>query len=278
LDKQTINHRQLLQRQLILALLTALVFATGVVVFHDPLHALFKLAASQSEFIFEAGGAFLIVLCVFLVSGLLSKLIFKEAMPGTNELGHKVDLEVSEDEAIINSVASDLEHLPSLIKLLNDQLHAVTEETEISAYGMMEKLQAIDGVIVDLLSSVSANSRDDIDRTDSGEEMLANLAKTSQTLSSMLMEVLANIQFQDITRQQIEQVQKALNRLDMHIVEMVGMMRSKDLSRAPSLKNHIDHIYEGYVMDRQRDVHFSVLSGTDQAAETSNSPPKIELF
>ena len=90
------------------------------------------------------------------------------------------------------------------------------------------------------------------------EEMLAHLSNTSQTLSSMFMEVLASIQFQDVTRQQIEQVQNALTRLDSHVAQLVEMMRSKDFSNAASIKEHIDQIYEGYVMDKQRDVHESV--------------------
>jgi methyl-accepting chemotaxis protein len=94
----------------------------------------------------------------------------------------------------------------------------------------------------------------------------------------MFMEVLASIQFQDVTRQQIEQVQGALTRLDSHVAQLVEMMRSKDFSNAASIKEHIEQIYEGYVMDKQRDVHASALGGDARNGRVSATPAKIELF
>ena len=68
-------------------------------------------------------------------------------MTDSNEITLQLNQNLSNDERIINSVAGDLENLPALTKLLNSQLHAITEETERSAYVIMEGLQAIDGAI-----------------------------------------------------------------------------------------------------------------------------------
>ncbi|MEI6987581.1 MAG: methyl-accepting chemotaxis protein, partial [Rhodospirillaceae bacterium] len=46
--------------------------------------------------------------------------------------------------------------------------------------------------------------------------VLAEVRDSSQKLSSMFMDALASVQFQDVTRQQIEQVINALERLDGH--------------------------------------------------------------
>ena len=108
------------------------------------------------------------------------------------------------------------------------------------------------------------------------EKMLAHLSSTSHTLSAMFMDVLASIQFQDVTRQQVEQVQNALTRLDAHMGQMVEMMRSRDFSNAASIKDHIEQIYQGYVMDHQRDVHATAL-GTAHP-ERGAALQKIELF
>jgi methyl-accepting chemotaxis protein len=110
------------------------------------------------------------------------------------------------------------------------------------------------------------------------EKMLVHLKDTGQTLTNMFMEVLANIQFQDVTRQQIEQVQNALSRLDTHVAQLVDMMRSKDFSNAPSIKEHIDQIYAGYVMDKQRDIHASALGLGAHKGMAAAGPQKIELF
>jgi methyl-accepting chemotaxis protein len=93
----------------------------------------------------------------------------------------------------------------------------------------------------------------------------------------MFMDVLANIQFQDITRQQIEQVQNALTRLDNHVSQMVEMMRNKNFSNAATIKGNIDQMFEGYVMDAQRDVHASSMGGNFQS-NGATAVKKIELF
>jgi methyl-accepting chemotaxis protein len=428
LDNMNLNGSHVKQRQLIVALLTAATCAAGVYLLHVPFHDWLHEAAGMSDRIADAAGTFIIILLSFLINDMVSMAIFKDVSLGMRAVQQQLDQKISGDENIINSAASDLGDLPALTRLLNDQLHAITEETERSAYGIMERLQAIDGVINELMSTVTASAQEadvmiqageknvssnvelienlnryiqdrftefDADResisivveqakslsalvemvkhissqtnllalnaaieaaragevgrgfavvadevrklsgeTDHAvskiqegignvartiedqfrnklehsniqqqkevlenfsthldtmgnnyhrlmkrdEETLSHLSNTSQKLSSMFMEVLANIQFQDVTRQQIEQVQNALTRLDTHVAQMVEMMRSKDFSNAASIKEHIDQIYGGYVMDKQRDVHASAIGGTAKTSGTSAAPLKIELF
>ena len=417
------------QRQMVVALLTAATCAAGVYLLYVPFHDWLHQAAGMSDRISDTAGTAFIVLLSFMINNMVSVAIFKDVSLGMRAVQEKLDRQVSGDEAILNNAASDLGDLPTLTRLLNDQLHAITMETERSAYGIMERLQAIDGVINELMATVTASAQEadvmiqageksvgsnvdlidnlnhyiqdrftefEADRTSitivvqqakslsslveliknissqtnllalnaaieaaragevgrgfavvadevrklSGEtdhavskiqegisnvtktiedqfrnklehsniqqqkevlenfsnhldsmgsnyhrlmqrdeETLANLSNTSQKLSSMFMDVLASIQFQDVTRQQIEQVQKALTRLDTHVAQMVEMMRSKDYSSAASIKEHIDQIYAGYVMDKQRDVHASALGGTNsQASGASSTPQNIELF
>jgi len=428
LDKINLSGNQIKTRQLIVALLTAATCAAGVYLLHVPFHQWLHEAAGMSDRISDSVGTIIVVLLSFMINNLVSMAIFKDVSLGMRAIQEQLDQKISGDEDIINSAASDLGDLPALTRLLNDQLHAITVETERSAYGIMERLQAIDGVINELMSTVTASAQEadimiqageksvvsnvdlienlnryiqerfvefDADRESisivvqqakslsslvdliknissqtnllalnaaieaaragevgrgfavvadevrklSGEtghavskiqegignvaktieeqfrnklehsniqkqkevlenfsthldsmgsnyhklmkrdeEMLAHLRNTSSTLSSMFMDVLASIQFQDVTRQQIEQVQNALTRLDTHVAQMVEMMRSKDFSNAASIKEHIDQIYEGYVMDKQRNVHTSALGGNAKAGDTSAAPPKIELF
>ncbi|EEF26707.1 conserved hypothetical protein [Ricinus communis] len=111
------------------------------------------------------------------------------------------------------------------------------------------------------------------------EELMRSVHQTSTTLSSMFMDVLASIQFQDVTRQQNEHVQQALDRLDEHIAQLVEMMHTQDASRVGSIDQHIEQIYEGYVMESQRDVHANAIGAKSTApAKPGAEPPKIELF
>jgi methyl-accepting chemotaxis protein len=425
----SLNATQINQRQLIVALLTSATCAAGVYLLYVPFHVYWlHEAVVMADRIADTVGAAIIALLTFIINNAVSMAIYKDASLGMRAVQQQLDQTISSGEDIINITASDLGDLSSLTKLLNEQLHAITEETERSAYGIMERLQAIDGVINELMSTVTASAQDadvmiqageksvgsnvelienlnryiqdrftefDADResiaivvqqakslsslvemvknissqtnllalnaaieaaragevgrgfavvadevrklsgeTDHAvskiqegignvaktiedqfrnklensniqqqkevlenfskhldsmgnnyhklmkrdEETLSHLSNTSNTLSSMFMDVMAGIQFQDITRQQIEQVQNALSRLDTHAIEMVEMMRSKDFSNAASIKEHINQIYEGYVMKKQRDVHDSAMGGATQSSSTSASPQKIELF
>lgn len=87
---------------------------------------------------------------------------------------------------------------------------------------------------------------------------------------------MASIQFQDVTRQQIEQVQNALDRLDVHVAQMVKMMKTRDFSNAASIKDHFAQIYDGYVMDNQREIHTAAVGG--KVVANSVGQVKIELF
>jgi methyl-accepting chemotaxis protein len=424
----SLDSTQINQRQLIVALLTSATCAAVVYLLYVPFHVYWlHEAVVIADRIAATAEAAVIALLSFVINNMVSMAIFKDVSLGMRSAQHQLDQTISSDENIINITASDLGDLSSLTKLLNEQLHAITVETERSAYGIMERLQAIDGVINELMSTVTASAQEadvmiqageksvgsnvdlienlnryiqarftefEADRTSisivvqqakslsslvelikniskqtnllalnaaieaaragevgrgfavvadevrklSGEtdhavskiqegignvtktiedqfrnklensniqqqkevlenfsqhldsmgsnyhklmkrdeEMLSHLGNTSNTLSSMFMDVMAGIQFQDITRQQIEQVQNALSRLDTHAIEMVEMMRSKDFSNAASIKEHIDQIYEGYVMKTQRDVHTSVMGEATQNS-TSTAPQKIELF
>ncbi len=419
---------KLCKRQLVLALLTSVSCGLMVFALHEPFHGILHVTAGMSDLAADSVGTVLIVFFSFIIGNIISMALFKDAMLGMAIAQKNLEQKISGGEAIISSAAKDLGDLPSLTKLLNEQLHAITVETERSAYGIMDRLQTIDGVINELMSTVTTSAHEGEVMIDAGEKciglnvdliqnlngyiqerhdesvadltsinivvqqarsltslvdmiknissqtnllalnaaieaaragevgrgfavvadevrklsgqtdhavskiqegissvaltieeqfrnklehskldqqkvvlesftrhldsmgsnyhmlivrdekLLTHLNNTSQTLSSMFMEVLANIQFQDVTRQQIEQIQSALSRLDTHVAQLVEMLRSKDFSDAASIKEHIDKIYEGYVMDTQRNVHVSVLGGNAGKDSMIPTPQKIELF
>ena len=100
---------------------------------------------------------------------------------------------------------------------------------------------------------------------------------SSQQLADMFMSALASVQFQDVTRQQIEQVIDALKRLDAHaalLASRLDQFEDPHFVMQP-LSEHLDQIYSSYVMDSQRDTHHAA---TKSGAATVKAGPKIELF
>ncbi len=107
--------------------------------------------------------------------------------------------------------------------------------------------------------------------------MVASIDESSRRLAEMFMSALASVQFQDVTRQQIEQVIDALDRLDGHAGKLCDRLAQPDdpVGALPPLSEHLDRLYSGYVMQSQRDTH---RSATGQAPAAEASGPKIELF
>jgi len=107
--------------------------------------------------------------------------------------------------------------------------------------------------------------------------VVATITDSSAQLADMFMSALASVQFQDVTRQQIEQVIDALNRLDGHatmLANRLGQLEDPHFQLQP-LSEHLDQIYSNYVMDSQRDTHHSA---TGSGTATVKAGPKIELF
>ena len=102
--------------------------------------------------------------------------------------------------------------------------------------------------------------------------VLGTVKESSDELGRMFMDVLASVQFQDITRQQIEQVLKALNKLDDHCTTLSQrILASEDRNfHYTPLKEHLDELYGSYVMDTQRASHDNALHASRAA-----SPAKV---
>ncbi len=109
-------------------------------------------------------------------------------------------------------------------------------------------------------------------------EVVRSIGESSQELTTMFMDALAGVQFQDVTRQQIEQVINALDRLDAHaahLAERIEQMENPQFVLQP-LARHLDEIYSSYVMNSQRDSHHGALQ--DGKTGSSADGPKVELF
>ncbi|KAF7597950.1 chemotaxis protein [Candidatus Dactylopiibacterium carminicum] len=107
-------------------------------------------------------------------------------------------------------------------------------------------------------------------------ETVERLRGTSEALTRSFMDVMADIQFQDVTRQQVEHVLGALDRLGEHFSQLERLLASGDVNpdELHSLARHLDEMYAGYVMAEQRNSHESAL-GRQGAVETVR---RIELF
>ena len=109
-------------------------------------------------------------------------------------------------------------------------------------------------------------------------KVIVNVSESSEELATMFMETLASVQFQDVTRQQIEHIADALSRLDAHLGELGKRLRQTedpDFKYTP-IAEHLDQLYGRYVMEDQRVTHQQSVNQGSQPAQGAG--PKIELF
>ncbi|WP_428826649.1 methyl-accepting chemotaxis protein [Azonexus sp. IMCC34842] len=112
--------------------------------------------------------------------------------------------------------------------------------------------------------------------------VLSTVKQSSADLARMFMDVLASVQFQDITRQQIEQVTKGLNKLDSHcetLAQRILAAEDANFQYTP-LNEHLNELYSSYVMDAQRISHKNALHQPVSAppASSGQASSNIELF
>ena len=128
-------------------------------------------------------------------------------------------------------------------------------------------------------------------------QILDTITSSSGKLATMFMEALASVQFQDVTRQQIEQVIHGLGRLDQHAEALAGAIESGAQGghevRIEPLAQQMEQQFSNYVMDQQRDAHRQAIGRTHRPrppaavpkARTSSAAPapaskpsNVELF
>jgi len=115
---------------------------------------------------------------------------------------------------------------------------------------------------------------------DHDAEVMAQIQHSSQQLTNMFMDAMASIQFQDSTRQQIEQVTAALQRLDAHTEDLAHFLQSDHATPdSPTpLRLLLDELYQNYVMATQRSSHAAATGQVPAHQAASADGPGIELF
>jgi methyl-accepting chemotaxis protein len=98
-----------------------------------------------------------------------------------------------------------------------------------------------------------------------------------QDIVMRLSNAMGQIQFQDVIRQRVAHVQKALEELNEHLQGMADQLEGKpwDQQTVVTLRQRLDQQVASYVMQSQVDTHQDV---TGKVAVKAHDRPNIELF
>ncbi len=108
-------------------------------------------------------------------------------------------------------------------------------------------------------------------------EIIDGVKAGHQDIVMRLSDALGHIQFQDVIRQRVEQVQKAQEELNDHLQNMADQLADKpwDPQTMVTLRQRLDDQMANYVMQSQRDTHIDTVGS---AATSADGRPNIELF
>ena len=182
-----------------------------------------------------------------------------------------------------------------------DEVRKLSHETETAVKKIDEGILAVTQIIDGQLKERIANSNIAEERTTLEKfaeqlgalgrsyeqltrrerDILERISSSSGRLSEMFMETMASVQFQDITRQQIEQVIKGITHIDAHALSIASVLEhAEEYATTPPpirpLKDEFGALYSTYVMDEQRAVHQRSLSACSRSPAAQSS--KVELF
>lgn len=114
------------------------------------------------------------------------------------------------------------------------------------------------------------------------QQLTSSLNGTTERISSEVFDALSNLQFQDIVRQQLEQVDHGLHQLSDHLGHVAKELDGAMLQplQLASLDDQLRQLQQSYAMHSQRSAHAHGLSteADNPADEVEAKLKRVELF
>ena len=189
-----------------------------------------------------------------------------------------------------HSVITELQQASVYIKLLQIQLLEAIQDTETSVVGLIEcinkaKAQAKNSIsetthamgTEDMFSVGEADPKSLHELRHDVQNAVMNIALANQEIVQQLSDMFSYLQFQDVLRQRVDQIQTALVELNAHFLQLSEHLSNADWdgNMASTLKSVMESHKSQYVMASQRNAHARV-TGVELSDDADR--PQIELF
>jgi len=162
-------------------------------------------------------------------------------------------------------VADELAQYRAFTRLLRDQGERITASTSEAATAIVMGLREMDSNIARMQAIVERDSADDA----------KDLKSLVQAVGAPVVGLLGQLQFQDVTQQQIAFLARLSLILDQHMIDLARQMGDRrSMDRVGNFKEMFDKALDDCVMTSQRQDHHAAVGLDLQEARG----PKIELF
>lgn len=158
-------------------------------------------------------------------------------------------------------VADELAQYRAFTRLLRDQGERITESTSEAAVAIVMGLREMDANIVRIQAVVERDANE--------------LKPLVEAVGASMVGLLGQLQFQDVTQQQIAFLSRLSLIVDQHMIDLAHQMGDRrSVDRVGNFKEMFDKALEDCVMTSQRQDHHAAVGLDLQEARA----PKIELF
>jgi hypothetical protein len=180
-------------------------------------------------------------------------------------LGHRDNAAAKANRRLMLRVADELSQYRAFTQLLRDQGTRIAESSGAAALAIVAGLTEMDAALGRL--------RTVADRA--GTDEAAELRSLIEAIGAPVVNMLGQVQFQDMTQQQIAFLSRLSLMLDDHMVQLAGhLVDSRAHERIDRFRKMFEEALDDCVMDGQRDDHHAA-SGLALREDTGC---KLELF
>jgi len=167
----------------------------------------------------------------------------------------------AQSDRVANEIQTGIEEVMSSVELHMGSIINTDSSSDIERlHSFSEQLETV----------MKLNSRYD----EFSDNMQTVLSSRVDAVSNSVANALGNVQFQDITRQRLEQVQSTMQAVNEHLSLILGALGDmNNLDTIPNLD--INSFLPQYAMDDQRKTHEAI---TGEKLEGSDDQPSIQLF
>jgi methyl-accepting chemotaxis protein len=173
------------------------------------------------------------------------------------KLSEQSALAVQQIEKGITEVANSIE---AQLGQSIDQQHAEEEQTTLTQ--LVNQMVSMDGSRSEMITRLN--------------RVVEQIEAHNQQQSGQFLDMMSNIQFQDVIRQQVELVDSAIAEITADLQALADQLEHGETACAGSvsLGKRIESLSQRYVMESQRQVHASAT----HSRAAANAAPSIELF
>jgi len=106
-------------------------------------------------------------------------------------------------------------------------------------------------------------------------DVMAKVHCESERIAGPILQLIGSIQFQDVTRQQLQHVARSMDMIGRHSQGLGRVLRDYQLDHeVPAIETEIAAAMAGYVMSQQRNIHNQAIG----AEVAEDKGPLVELF